>query len=450
MKKFFSALLLLLAFASCGFAAEQTTKADLVFFVDASGSMQDYIDSVKNNIIEFSRSLVSDEVDVRFAIVEFKDDVSFDYNEDYGDYYLDKTHNVTVHDFGGSIWTSNASAVEAVFNSIEADGGDETQTDAMHRIFSWNTFRDDAERFGFLLTDEDTVVSSHDHTFEHEHFVTIEELIPKFKNISMSLSVISEMELREHYLNLFSETGGVFIDITQADFYKSMLDVAKWITEQVNIESADRLPYAIIEAVPEDILSDDEILKRIASLASIDVEDINVITPEILDLSLPREPTEKMKRKVNGEFIAKTDTIRLHSTKLADGEQGYYLFMLNIPDEVLSMDLTVSQLKLFYATPDEFNVSGIDSSAMVNTAFDPFTYWEITDLFGFKTDTLAKKVLVLLLGNTGQSLSMWLIKMLLLAFLGGCNSGVLYAGIGVAGLFAVCGVSALRKFFVKH
>ena len=57
---------------------------------------------------------------------------------------------------------------------------------------------------------------------------------------------------------------------------------------------------------------------------------------------------------------------------------------------------------------------------------------------------------VIIDGATYACSDLWLIKMLLLAFLGGCNSGVLYAGIGVAGLFAVCGDSALRQFFVKH
>lgn len=447
-EKLFSVLLLLLMMSSGAFAA---TKADVVFFIDASGSMQDNINAVRDNIAAFSRSLVEDQVDVRFALVEFKDDI--DYRTDYYTYLtiLDRAHRVIVHSFNGSDWTSDASAVESALDSIVADGDDETQTDAMNRIFSWSSFRSDASRFGFLLTDEDTEISEGDTSYDNEHFVTLEELIPKFKNISMPLSVISEPLLRDHYLSLFSETGGVFIDITQSDFYRAMLSAANWITEQSNTDVSERLPYATIAAVPEDIYNNDDIMRRIAALASADVGDIHVIKSGAINLSLPREPTEAMKQSVNGEFIAKTDTLKLTpetGKRIRDDGTALFLFMMNVPDEVLDMDLNISDIELYFATEDDFADTASLASAPVKVklAFDPFSYWEITNLLGYEADTFAKKVLVLVMGNAGQSLSMWVVK-ILLALLGGCNVGGVVPYIGFAGLLGLGGGFAFKKFF---
>ena len=430
-KKIFALIFVFLLLCVNKVAAE-TTTADIVFFVDASGSMTGYIDAVRTNVSAFAKQLVSDGVDSRFLVISFADGYS-------NDIYV---HNVVIND-----WTSDYTKVESLLASIDVYGN-ETQTHALNQTFSSVTFRDNAEKFGFLLTDEPTSSSDHSQYFPNEIFVTIDELVPKFKNINMPVSVISETLLKEHYTNLFANTGGVFVDITQGDFYKSMLDIAKWISEQSKIASEDRLPYAIIEGVPDEILNNvsgddgETVLERIAKLAKISVNQINVITPLSIDLSLPREPTKAMREKANGEFIAKTDTLTLHSTFLKDGEDGYYLFLLNVPDEVLSMDLKVQDIKLWFAVPEDFTAS---QAGELKASFDPFTYFEITDLFGYKADNLAKKVLVLILGNTGKSLSMWILKILM--FLAGCNAGV---GIIGSGMIVSVGGFLIWKFFKRH
>ena len=430
-KKIFALIFVFLLLCVNKVAAE-TTTADIVFFVDASGSMTGYIDAVRTNVSAFAKQLVSDGVDSRFLVISFADGYS-------NDIYV---HNVVIND-----WTSDSTKVESLLASIDVYGN-ETQTHALNQTFSSVTFRDNAEKFGFLLTDEPTSSSDHSQYFPNEIFVTIDELVPKFKNINMPVSVISETLLKEHYTNLFANTGGVFVDITQGDFYKSMLDIAKWISEQSKIASEDRLPYAIIEGVPDEILNNvsgddgETVLERIAKLAKISVNQINVITPLSIDLSLPREPTKAMREKANGEFIAKTDTLTLHSTFLKDGEDGYYLFLLNVPDEVLSMDLKVQDIKLWFAVPEDFTAS---QAGELKASFDPFTYFEITDLFGYKADNLAKKVLVLILGNTGKSLSMWILKILM--FLAGCNAGV---GIIGSGMIVSVGGFLIWKFFKRH
>lgn len=437
-KKNFLALTLIFALFTVFFcmsgSAQEVTKADIVFFVDASASMTDYIQSVKDNVAAFSRSLVSDDVDARFSIVRFKDMIDYDFDYNVKGF----SHDVKIYD-----WTGDVNEVVSILDSIEADGYNETQTQALDKGLDLN-YRSDAAKFTFLLTDE--ITEAHDYS-STEHFITIDELVPRFKKAGIPVSVISKIELREHYSNLFSGTGGVFVDITQGDFYKSMLDIARWIGEQVTTENP--LPYAMIEPVSQDILdyvdsNGETVLQRIAKLASIDVKEINVITVDSIDLMLPREPTEEMRKKANGEFIAKTDTLIPHSTFLNDGEDGYYLFQLNIPDEVLSMDLNVKDIELWFAAPDEFETT---SEAKAKTSFDPFSYYEITNIFGYKADKLEKKVLVLLFCNTGKSLSMWLLKLVFI-LLGGCNGG---SGIVMGSSLAVlAGCLMIIKFFKKY
>lgn len=112
------------------------------------------------------------------------------------------------------------------------------------------------------------------------------------------------------------------------------------------------------------------------------------------------------------------------------------------------MDLKMSDIWIWYATPDEFAAAGTEHKFSV-AVFDPFTYFEITDLFGYKADTLAKKMLVLVFCNAGQSLSMWLIKIFLMA-LAGCNSAAFTAGISGAAALSVFGFVFLRKIFRKR
>ena len=48
-------------------------KADIVFFIDSSISMQDEINGVRTNLATFSNSMQSSGIDVRFAVVEYRE-----------------------------------------------------------------------------------------------------------------------------------------------------------------------------------------------------------------------------------------------------------------------------------------------------------------------------------------------------------------------------------------
>ena len=435
--------MLVLSIVFCG-QASAAKNADIVFFIDSSGSMQNDIDGVRTNLAAFSRSMASSDVDARFAIVEYQ-----------------TRRGIVVHKPNGTdTWTSDTSQVETVLASITADDGDGYTMNAINEVFSWGDFRSDASRFGFMLTDvmrlnndygDDVWIDDTDAASEDISTIStlMESTVQQLNSMGMNMSVVSTPGLRSPYQSLYSQTGGVFIDITTSDYYRSMLDMAQWISEEVSTENP--LPHALIQGVPDEILNyvgedGETVLQRIAKLANISVDQINVITEQSLDLRLPHEPTEAMRQKANGEFIAKLDTLVLSFDSIPDGEEGYFLFQLEIPDEVLSMDLNPNDLRLWYATPDEFTTA---SSEYVfrPSVFDPFTYFEITDLLGYEANTLAKKVLVLVFASAGKSLSMWLLKILL--FAAGCNSAAI-AEIGATGVLSVGAFVLLRKIFRKR
>lgn len=111
------------------------------------------------------------------------------------------------------------------------------------------------------------------------------------------------------------------------------------------------------------------------------------------------------------------------------------------------MDLKVSDIRIWYATPDEF-ASASTAHQFHPAIFDPFSYYEITNLFGIKTDTLAKKMLVLVFCNSGQSLSMWLLKTILMLLAGGCSSGGI-TGMSAAILISITGATLIVKLCRK-
>ena len=439
-RKFWAVILAVIAaLALCGqaMAAQSVSgakNADIVFVIDTTFSMQGHIANVRNNLEAFVTHLESNDINGQFSLVEFRDITT-------------ESGDTVIHTFGGSTWTSTVQAIKEEIASLEVEGGGdgpETPTDALDKILGWDSFREEALRVIFLLTDANAKGKE-----DSGKLKNMEELIPSMKAKELRAMVISAPSLEEHYRNLYSQTGGAFIDITASDYYRSMLDMAQWISEEVSTENP--LPHALVQAVPDEVLQyvsgDETVLQRIARLANISVDQINVITTQSLDLRLPHEPTEAMRQKADGEFIAKLDTLVLSFDTIPKGESGYFLFQLELPDEVLSMDLKVSDLKIWYATPNEFSSSGVTET--FQAAFDPFSYMEITDVLGFKADTLAKKVLVLVFCNAGESLSMWLLKHALMILLGGCSSFTL-AHSGVTVLLAVGGAAALAKIFRKR
>lgn len=485
--KVFAAVILLLEVCILGgnaLAAQvNSKKADIVFFIDSSGSMQDDINGVRNNLAAFSRAMVANSIDVRFAVVEYQ------YSRGI----------VTYRPDGTNIWTSDTAQVEAVLAGIYADDGDGDSLKAINEIFNWNNFRSDTSRFGFMLTDViiiGDVVAEYDEdngetyyfdlSLLNENTSSLDELriseeqglqvfnssmagtIQKLNDMNMHMSVISTSGLEKAYHNLYSSTGGEFMDIT-GDYANLMMNIANYVEDVVdNDDNTNTKPaplsYMPLEAIPDDELNQlvtsgdftETILERIARQAKITSSEINVITESnkhLYGLAAAPEPSQEARQAAgNDTFIAKLNSLTLYSDFQQPGETGYFLAKINVPNEIASMGLTTGNVRMLAVFPEESGqASGmmqLSSLIFRSASTDPLSYWLFKEGLGIETTALQDAGYMLFLGPVADKAILYMLRIILL-LLGGCNTGAL-AGAGTAGFLTAGGVILLRKIFRKH
>lgn len=126
--------------------SETTSKADIAFAVDSTGSMGGAIDGVKDSIIAFTNSLSASGIDVRFAGVAFWDKVGYDLGgtppADLG--IFSKNLDKTAEEFKAWVGTLIASG-----------GGDgpEVSVDAIYELADRVNWRPDAQSIIIGITD---------------------------------------------------------------------------------------------------------------------------------------------------------------------------------------------------------------------------------------------------------------------------------------------------------
>ena len=175
-------------------------KADVVFTIDATGSMQPYITSVKKNLESFISQINGEKIDVRVKFIVYRDIT-------YGE-------QTVVSD-----WYNSADTAIEYLESISADGGGdgpETMLDGMGKMFSSGFgMRSDAFRFCITLTDAPTKINN------NYGYTCEEEVIQKLKDNAVNSSVITSTDCFDDYENFVSEDGGILADI--AGDYSVML-----------------------------------------------------------------------------------------------------------------------------------------------------------------------------------------------------------------------------------
>ncbi len=197
---------------------KESGKTDIVFAIDATGSMEDEINNVKNNIANFSKSLDERGLDIRFAVIEYRD--------------ITEDEETIVHKVSGSQWFSNSDDVVETLTAINVDGGGdapETLIDALGYIADNNLmhWRSDADRFAFVLTDADYKVDN------NYGYTSLEDITKKLNDMHIVTSVITDSENRSVYSGLFEGTGGIYANIYSSSFDDEMLNLANSVVETV-------------------------------------------------------------------------------------------------------------------------------------------------------------------------------------------------------------------------
>lgn len=138
------------------------------------------------------------------------------------------------------------------------------------------------------------------------------------------------------------------------------------------------------------------------------------------------------------EFAAKLDTVTI-------SESGYYAFKIELPPELVGID--VKDLQFYLARQSEFP----EKASAASAAKDPrlVTSGLIQAAFAFlgdgnllPIDKTTSTVFAILSLNAGEPLSLYLVKMLLM-LVGACDAG---SAAGTVGLLAVGGLVILRSF----
>ena len=170
------------------------------------------------------------------------------------------------------------------------------------------------------------------------------------------------------------------------------------------------------------VVVSDEVLSNLATLLSVDVSEIKMLTSDDIDSSTPPEPTAEMRRIVgrdNGIFLAKFNTLTVK-------EDGYYVFMVTVSDDLVGT--SVGSLRAYAAEVSDFSAGSFSASfsflPLINGVAGNL---EVTNLLGLELDTLPKQFLMTMFLSASKSITVYLVKILLM-LLAGCD-----AGLGVAG-----------------
>ncbi len=126
--------------------SDTTSKADVAFAVDATGSMSGAIGGVKDSIVAFADSLAGSGIDVKFAGVDFYDKVGYD------------AGGTPPADLG--IFSKNLDKTTAEFKTwvgalVASGGGDgpEVSVDAVYELAKRVNWRPDAQSIIIAITD---------------------------------------------------------------------------------------------------------------------------------------------------------------------------------------------------------------------------------------------------------------------------------------------------------
>lgn len=203
--------------------------ADFIFVIDSTGSMDSYINSVRSNLSSFVQYLVEKGVNINLAVIDYKDITA------------DGSGSTVIHLMEGNQWSNNSDQIVEQLNGINTTGGGdnpETPTDAFAKILDNQiNWRDGAQKFVFLLTDADFKDSDDDSQIR-----SMAECTEYFRENSIHTTVVGDLTYEDRYKPLYQLTGGKYIDINSADYYKLMIDIADWVYDETLDTDGDGLP----------------------------------------------------------------------------------------------------------------------------------------------------------------------------------------------------------------
>ena len=190
------------------------SKADIIFVIDTTESMDYYINNVKYNLSAFVDELKTYHVAANFALVEFKDITA------------DGTSSTKVRKNGTSCWSANVEKFKKHIGGLKIKGGGdypETPIDALEKARRIKKHKT-AEKHIILITDE---IYKTDNSYGIKD---MEEMIQLLKQDGITVSVVSHAYRKNDYKSLYQKTGGRFAAVDR-NFKDNLLGIADSIGE---------------------------------------------------------------------------------------------------------------------------------------------------------------------------------------------------------------------------
>ncbi len=204
--------------------SKESNKVDIVFAIDATGSMSDEINDVKDSLAAFSENLIAKGLNIRFSIIEYRD--------------ITCSEPTIVHEWSGSHWITSTEGVVSTLQSISVSGGGdgpETVIDALGYVAdnSFMKWRSDAYRFAFVLTDANYKTNN------NFGYSSLSQLAVKLAEMEIVTSVITSSSYKSTYSELYTTTGGIYANIYSGSFEDEMMalsdSIIKSVTREMNL-----------------------------------------------------------------------------------------------------------------------------------------------------------------------------------------------------------------------
>ena len=166
-------------------------KADVVFVIDATGSMGGCISSVKSNITDFINLISKEDVDIRVKFVIYRD--------------ITEAEATTASD-----WYSFTDSSASYLTDVDATGGGdgpETLLDGIGKMVSGG-FRSDAVKYCVAFTDAETKLDN------NYGYATEDDAIAAINAAGINMSMVADSDMFDDYTKYVStDKGGILADI---------------------------------------------------------------------------------------------------------------------------------------------------------------------------------------------------------------------------------------------
>lgn len=186
-------------------ALHKKRRADVMFVLDCTGSMEGEIQAIKDSISDFADTITSQGVRVRVGLVEFRDRLN---GED---------HRALL--FKGQVFTDDPIIFRSAVAPLKATGGGdapESSLDALMLALR-QPFSDDAEKVIVLITDAPPHIPD-------KSTKSIDEVIKAIRDNKLGQLYIVMRPQDENclvYLRLLEAVRGVVFDLGKGDDFRS-------------------------------------------------------------------------------------------------------------------------------------------------------------------------------------------------------------------------------------